>query len=87
MSQEQSTNFFENGAQWLRADFHLHTKADSEFTYNGDPNFFVANYINKLVEQKIGIGAITNHNKFDISEFKELRKNAQKKRCLSFTRC
>jgi len=79
MIQEQLTNIFENGAQWLRADFHLHTKADSEFTYNSGPNYFVASYIEKLVEQKIGIGAITNHNKFDLSEFKELRKNAQKK--------
>jgi len=70
---------FEHGATWLRADFHLHTKADAEFIYNGDPNFFANNYIQQLVDQQINIGVITNHNKFDLAEFKELRKNALKK--------
>ena len=23
--------FFNNGSRWLRADFHLHTKSDTEF--------------------------------------------------------
>ncbi|RZK26872.1 MAG: histidinol-phosphatase [Flavobacterium sp.] len=78
MSEIQSNNIFENGALWLRADFHLHTNADSEFNYQGDPNFFVTSYVQKLIEQKIFVGAITNHNKFDFPEFKELRKNASK---------
>jgi len=28
---------FPNGADWVRADFHLHTRADKEFSYDGDP--------------------------------------------------
>ncbi|WP_069661249.1 TrlF family AAA-like ATPase [Arcticibacter eurypsychrophilus] len=78
MSEFKSTGIFENGAQWLRADFHLHTNADSEFGYQGDSNFYVLTYIQKLIEQSISIGVITNHNKFDLLEFKELRKNAIK---------
>jgi len=70
---------FENGSTWLRADFHLHTKADNEFVYNGEENSFVTNYIDKLEEQKIRIATITNHNKFDLTEFKALRKSAKKK--------
>jgi chromosome segregation protein len=72
-------NVFENGATWLRADFHLHTKADAEFVYKDDPSFFATKYIDQLVAQEIKIGVITNHNKFDLIEFKELHKNALKK--------
>ena len=32
---------FQNGARWLRADFHLHTKADKEFKYTGAESDFV----------------------------------------------
>ena len=67
---------FKNGSTWLRADFHLHTRADKEFNYSGDPNYFVTNYINQLKKQNIRIGTITNHNKLALDEFKELRKNA-----------
>lgn len=76
---ENPSNIFENGAIWVRADFHLHTRADAEFQFSGDPNFFAAQYIQKLIEQEINIAVITNHNKFDCTEFKELRKNALKK--------
>jgi predicted ATPase len=67
---------FQNGSMWLRADFHLHTKADKEFVYSGVDNDFIRNYINKLVEQKIQIGVITNHNKFEKTEFVALKKKA-----------
>ncbi len=67
---------FENGATWLRADFHLHTKADSEFKYSGDN--FILDYMNSLKQAEIHIGVITNHNKFDFEEFKELQKEALK---------
>ena len=73
-AKETKYSIFENGTTWLRADFHLHTKADSVFAYNDDPNYFVSKYIQQLVDQQIRIGIITNHNKFDIAEFKELRK-------------
>jgi ABC-type lipoprotein export system ATPase subunit len=67
---------FQNGSVWLRADFHLHTKADKEFAYSGVENNFVTDYVNKLVEQNIRVGIITNHNKFDKGEFVALKKRA-----------
>ena len=75
---EQQYSIFRNGSKWLRADFHLHTKADSEFKYTGNPNEFVDRYIAQLKAHDIHLGVITNHNKFDLSEFKALRKSAQK---------
>lgn len=70
---------FKNGAQWIRADFHLHTRADREFKYAGDDNFYNSNYADALEKAGIRLGVITNHNKFDFEEFKALRKTAQKR--------
>lgn len=70
---------FENGSSWLRADFHLHTKADKEFIYNGEENAFISSYVDKLDEQHIKVATITNHNKFDFGEYKALSKKARKK--------
>jgi len=75
---EPEYNIFKNGSCWLRADFHLHTKADSEFNYKDNTTEFVSKYIEQLKSQKIQIGVITNHNKFELSEFKALRKEAKK---------
>lgn len=71
-------DLFKNGATWLRADFHLHTKADKEFSFGGEENDFCRSYVEKLKEQDIRIGVITNHNKFDKEEFVALRKKALK---------
>ncbi len=79
--EETTNNVFQNGATWLRADFHLHTKADKEFAYTGMDNDFVRLYLEQLKKQQIGVGAITNHNKFDKGEFIALRKKA-KKECI-----
>ena len=70
---------FYEGAQWIRADFHLHTHADREFKYTGDDNFYNSNYVDALEKAGIRLSIITNHNKFDFDEFKALRKTAQKK--------
>lgn len=70
---------FEQGSQWVRADFHLHTRADREFKYAGDGNFYNSNYVDALEKAGIRLGVITNHNKFDFGEFMALRKTAQKK--------
>ncbi len=75
---------FKNGSKWLRADFHLHTKADKEFSYNGEDDQYINNYISKLQEENIKVGVITNHNKFDLHEFKILRKEARKKEMFLF---
>lgn len=69
-------NIFINGSVWLRADFHLHTNQDKEFSYNGSR--FINDYIQGLKSADIHVGVITNHNKFDINEFKALRKAALK---------
>ncbi|MFP4452267.1 MAG: TrlF family AAA-like ATPase [Desulfobacterales bacterium] len=71
--------FFPHGSRWLRADFHLHTRADKEFSYNGDDDYYVSAYVDALQDAGIEIGVITNHNKFDFEEFKKLRKAARKK--------
>jgi len=76
--ENETKNIFENGATWLRADFHLHTKADKEFDYNGDENDFCRLYVEQLKLQNINVGLITNHNKFDKNEFVALRKKALK---------
>jgi predicted ATPase len=72
-------DLFLNGATWLRADFHLHTKADKEFIYNGDENNYCSAYADALAKTGIHVGVITNHNKFDFNEFKALRKTAKNK--------
>lgn len=71
-------SIFRNGSIWLRGDFHLHTRADDEFVYTGDKNDFCRLYIERLKSQNIGVGLITNHNKFDKEEFVALRKRARK---------
>lgn len=77
--ENETKNIFENGATWLRADFHLHTKADIEFDKKGfEENDFCRLFVEKLKEQNINVGVITNHNKFDKTEFVALRKKALK---------
>ena len=73
------TNIFRSGMIWLRADFHLHTKADKEFAYTDQESEFISKYIDRLEYEDIGIGVITNHNKFDRDEYKSLRRAAQKR--------
>ncbi len=76
---EITNAIFQNGSTWLKADFHLHTKADKEWdkTEREDP-LFVQKYIEQLKETNTSIGVITNHNKFDLDEYKNLRKKAKK---------
>ena len=73
-----SNEVFSNGSRWLKADFHLHTRADKEFSYQGEENSYVNDYVDALVDAGIQLGVITNHNKFDLDEFKSLRKKARK---------
>lgn len=70
---------FAEGARWLRSDFHLHTRADREFKYAGADDLYNSCYVDALEKAQIRIGVIANHNKFDLAEFKALRKTAQKK--------
>lgn len=77
-NQNTDQSLFENGATWIRADFHLHTIKDKEFKFDGNPNDFFNQYIDRLIAEKINVGIITNHNKFDKEEYSNLRKKAQK---------
>ena len=47
---------FKNGATWIKADFHLHTKADKEFAYSGEENSFVKDYVQALKDADIKAG-------------------------------
>lgn len=75
---EDAAQDFENHTAWVRADFHLHTKADKEFSYTGDSNNFTTAYVDALKTAGIRIGVIANHNKFDMGEYKALRGRARK---------
>ncbi len=80
MSDAISTpDVFSHGATWIRADFHLHTNADGEFSYNGQDDRYISDYVDSLANAGIALGVITNHNKFDENEFKALRKKARKR--------
>ena len=66
---------FPDGSRYLKADFHLHTRADKEFkTEILDNTEFAEKYVNELKKNSIKIGAITNHNKFDNDEYQLLKK-------------
>lgn len=69
---------FQHGTAWVRADFHMHSLADKEFSYSGSPASFSSDYVAALKAAGIRVAVITNHNKFDRDEFKTLFKAAKK---------
>lgn len=74
---EPMSDFFEHGSRWVRADFHLHTHADKEFPFpDADTRSFKKEYVKRLKEEAVHVGVITNHNKFDLAEYKSVRKTA-----------
>jgi hypothetical protein len=73
------SDVFQNGAVWLRADFHLHTKEDKKFSYEGDADYYASTYVEALERAGVAVGVITNHNKFIYKEFKMLQKTARRK--------
>jgi chromosome segregation protein len=74
-----TNEYFRHGADWVRADFHLHTKADKEFRFDGPVDYYNSQYVDALDSAGIRLGVITNHNKFDFVEFKTLCSTARKK--------
>lgn len=80
MRMDASTNptVFAHGSTWVRADFHLHTRADKEFECPHDESGYIASYVSALKQADIGVGVVTNHNKFDRDEFKTLARAARK---------
>lgn len=69
---------FDSGLEFVRADFHLHTFRDKEFSYQGNPNEFVKDFVEALKNAGIKVGVITNHNKFDKGEYDAIRKAAKR---------
>lgn len=63
----------------MRVDFHLHTRADDKFKYDGEDRFYNSAYVEALKNAGIRLGVVTNHNKFNYQEFKELRSTAKKR--------
>lgn len=51
---------FENGSCWVKVDFHLHTRADKEFRYAGEPDRYIREYVSSLKAAEVGVGVITN---------------------------
>ncbi len=88
MSETSSTTTFSRGAEWVRADFHLHTlkepgvsrsKFRAEFRDREHPEGeFAKEWVARLVAENIRVAVITNHNFFDAGEFKSLRRKARK---------
>nr|VFK45707.1 MAG: hypothetical protein BECKTC1821E_GA0114239_10536 [Candidatus Kentron sp. TC] len=74
-----NNDIFPNGARWLRFDCHLHTRADKEFSYAGENNDYLSNYVDALEKAGIAVGVIANHNKFHSQEFRRLRKIAKRR--------
>ena len=81
---EKRCDVFKNGSIWVKADFHLHTRSDKQFTYVDNINFFARDYVTKLKDESISVGVIANHNKFNKEEFYELNKMAKKRICFYF---
>lgn len=73
-----SSTVFDAGLELIKADFHLHTQKDKEFSYTGEQNDFVKSYIDALKQANIGVGVLTNHNKFDKDEYKAIKKRANR---------
>ncbi|HYJ04885.1 MAG TPA: AAA family ATPase [Chthoniobacterales bacterium] len=89
MSQMTSTNEkpFPRGAEWVRADFHLHTLKDTGASrkqfreeYRGEDesghakaNNFPKDWIGRLKKEQVRVAVVTNHNDFDRDEYKTLR--------------
>ncbi len=79
LATEKEMVLFKHGSRWLRADFHFHTRADKEAFRGWDENrSFKKSFVQKLQEEDIRVGVITNHNKFGREEFKALKKEANK---------
>ena len=48
----------------------MHTLADKEFSDPRPHNYFVSDYVAALKSAGISVAVITNHNKFDLDEFR-----------------
>jgi len=87
---------FPRGAEWVRADFHVHTLKDPGASrkvfrdqYRGvnenghdKANAFPKDWIGRLKQEQIRVAVVTNHNHFDRDEYKTLRQMGAKEEIL-----
>ncbi len=86
MSNQRLNNLFPDGANWIKADFHLHSPLIHSFTLPSGINLtsksdlerLVKDYIVKLKETQIQIGAITDYQQIRKEWFELLQKTAEK---------
>ncbi len=82
---ESEPSSFPHGAEWVCADFHLHTikepgasRKDYRREFSGRENEFPKAWIAKLKSEGVRIAVVTNHNYFDREEYKVLRRLGNK---------
>jgi len=87
MSMEKSKEYtlFNNGANWIKADFHLHSPLVNSFALpngtdlNKDLDKLVELYLDKLIEKEIKIAAITDYQQVRKDFFEKLQTRAREK--------
>ena len=77
------------GAKWVKADFHLHSPYVQSFTLPvntdlNDVDRLVDLYIKKLIEKEIKISAITDYQQIRGEFFKNLQAKAKEKEIYIF---
>lgn len=55
----------------MKIDLHIHTLVTTQGE-NNNRNIDPESFVNKMIDNKIGVAAITNHNKFDINYYEEV---------------
>lgn len=77
-------DIFLHGARWVRADFHLHTIAESHPSrkkfrkeWIGKEDQFVSAFVDQLENEGIQVACITNHDALDFLEYKAIAKVAK----------
>ena len=86
MSNQKLNNFFPDGANWIKADFHLHSPLIHSFTLPSGINLnsksdlerLVKDYIVKFKETQIQIGAVTDYQQIRKEWFELLQETAGK---------
>jgi DNA repair ATPase RecN len=86
---DKEYTLFNNGANWVEADFHLHSPYVHSFNLpNGinlnDIDKLVELYINKLLEKQIKIAAITDYQQIRKDFFEKLQPRAKEKEIYIF---
>jgi len=90
MEKKKEYTLFKNGANWVKADFHLHSPFVHSFTLpngvnlNNDLDNLVELYLNKLIDQEIKIAAITDYQQIRKEFFEKLQTKAREKEIYIF---